>query len=419
MAELQPELVDLVIKHITTADNPLDEVTSTLLNSCLVSHTWRTIAQPMLFAEVPRRSPAKGLARFSDRLFGTLSRYEYLKGYITSLAVDVGDLAHLSRKRLFDLIPQIHELVLVTRSSSSLNTDTGLVEMWANINPSTRLTTICVTTVNKFPIDIFYYAAALKRLHLIDVGFIGFSSTDGSPISNLSAQTQRAKLSDLYLFSQLDKQDIRILSWFLHPQCAFDFSELSTCHIIYTPFPPDTQPKPESHLLIERFLQSLNTPVIRDIGFCPPRTLLKEEADFPRYQIFHNLPSLQSVKVALDEAVQSDQSLIQWVVSQFLPQLSHPERLEELLIPLSFGHDTSYNTSKASLGWDSLDTLLSSDFGPFLNLRRVHVAIHDPTRVTYPQDHLEMMQALKHTITQLLPQLHERNILRVTLSPCK
>ncbi|TFK63290.1 hypothetical protein BDN72DRAFT_329499 [Pluteus cervinus] len=201
MPDFQPELVDLILKHIITIDTPLDEVTLTLLRCCLVSHTWRAFAQPYLFSEVLRRSPARDLSNLSDRLCETLSRYEHLKDYITSLSVDAGGLSDPSRRRLFDLIPHVHELVLVADSSPQALPDHDFAELWAHINPSSRLTTLCINAVSDFPIEIFYHVSALERLHLIDAGFSGFNHSNGSLESGSGpVQTKKPKLSDLYVF---------------------------------------------------------------------------------------------------------------------------------------------------------------------------------------------------------------------------
>ncbi|TFK71589.1 hypothetical protein BDN72DRAFT_958008 [Pluteus cervinus] len=416
MAELQPELVDLVLKHLITLDTPLNEVAPALLNCCLVSHTWRAFAQPLLFSEVLRRYPTRGLSKLSDKLVGTLSTRSYLTKYITSLVVDIGDLSDLSRKRLFDLIPHVHELFLVARSSPTVKPDLNLAHMWANIRPSSRLTTLCLSTVDDIPIEILYHLSALKRLHLIDVGMRDVSREDGSLDSDFCpVETKTIKLSDLYFFTQLEPTDINLLHWFLNPQCAFDLSELSTCHIIYIPSNPDSDK--HNQVLIEQFFLSVNTHVIRDIAFAPPPNLLSEESNFPRYEAFRNFSSLRSVKLVLDESSKTEKTFIEWVVLHFLPQLPHPDQLEELLIPLSFGDDASYDASLASSGWSSLDSLLSLDSGTFSNLNRVQIVLYHPKKQNiYLRYHIDAI-TFKRSIRSLLPRLDEKGILQVGFSP--
>ncbi|TFK71594.1 hypothetical protein BDN72DRAFT_837492 [Pluteus cervinus] len=411
MVELQPELVDIVLKQLITIDTPLTEVSSALLSCCLVSHTWRAFAQPLLFSEVLRRSSR--FEHHSERLIETLSRYEYLNNYVKSLSVDVGDLSEPSRSCLLKLIPRVQELVVVAPSSPIVMPDSAFAELWVNSTPFSCLTTLCLQMVDMFPIDIFYHVPALKRLHLIEAGMSGFSGKDGTPNTGLSIPRERPKLTDLYIFSQLEAHDMDILAWFLHPQCAFDLSDLSTCHVI------DCADYPVRNFHRSGpFLQSVCTPKLRNLGFAPPSHLLEKHDNLPIYEAFRNLPNLQSVKLVLEEPsehVNRYISVISWVALYFLPKLSHPERLQELLIPLSFCNST-LDAVRRVPGWDSLDAVLGSEGSSFRNLDRVHFALlrlEDRTR-SYIMD---PMMAFQPTIPLLLPCLSQRGLLQVGLSP--
>ncbi|TFK70895.1 hypothetical protein BDN72DRAFT_500617 [Pluteus cervinus] len=418
MDALAPELLENILHHVASS-NP-SELAVLLGNCSLVSHKWKEIAQPLLFSKLL----LYGLLYDQVRLHQTLISYPHLHNLVRCIWINLDILPgrselDLDKDALVDLYhqltsnPRFHHIVIKENAESvdlqSYKTLCGLVT-------SSHLTTLSVYELRQFPIGIFYQCTSVRELHIYWSNFSAFESEGDGRLSqdkrpefrsSSNRSTMRPHLLHLYLESAFE-DDVALIKWFLHPDCAFDISGLKTFHFL------DMSDQLESFTLARSLVQRASS-TLESLALDPPTRFTREDYYMlPDYNKFDPLPQLRYLKLSLQEDNFPHASLWPWI-TQFLSSLSHPGRLEELHLACIL---TDYTTEVMDKdhGWEELDLLLASSM-PFT----VHRKFSNLTGVTFgvvnvAAQNREDERRTGRALPSLLPRLQELGILRVTFS---
>ncbi|TFK62806.1 hypothetical protein BDN72DRAFT_902936 [Pluteus cervinus] len=425
MDALPRELLEQILCHASSGLNPLG-LSATLRNFCFVAHRWKDIAQPLLFSKFTRC----GHHYNQIKLLRTLLSCPHLQELVNCMWVepwmmsDEGDGVrygpHSDPDSVLDLY---HQLALKPRFNHLvIKWDTGErrqglheIPSISSLVSSPNLTVISCYRLQGYPIGIFDLCASIRELHLYQSTFSGFYPTGGGRLTrdneweNTLSQT-RPRLLRLYVESA-DSVEAAVLKWFLHPQCAFDISELNTFHYL------DASCQLESY---ERARQIVNrtSSTLEDFCYDPPADLGEENTyTSPRYATFDPLPHLRYLKLSLHQ----DENIWSWVL-HFLSGLAHPEALEELQLPYSLTLPEELIAFEAN-GWERLDSYLTSltflrdgtsaGHRKFLNLKRVRIGF---VSFRWTQNGESRSKNLAEVVPSLVPRCWALGIVEVSSS---
>ncbi|TFK70890.1 hypothetical protein BDN72DRAFT_958507 [Pluteus cervinus] len=415
MDSLALELLEGILYHVYEKLEP-SELSITLRNCSLISHQWKEIAQPLLFLKLL----PYGLLYDRVKLRDTLISYPHLRHLVKCIWIETGR-SQSDGNPLIDLYHQIipNPRHLVIQSGDIVESQS--YKILCDLVSSSHLTVLSVYKVRRFPIGIFYQCACVRELHLYISNFSGFKRDGDGGLSgdntlqpglDHNRSTKRPHLLHLYFESAYD-DDVLLMKWFLHPDCAFDISELKTFHFL------DMSDETSSYDLARTLVQSVSSS-LEDLALDPPTCFSREDCysslDYIR---FDPLPHLRRFKLSLQQDNFPEGSLWPWTIN-FLSGLSYPERLEELELPCIL---TRYMPAKVNKnhGWEELDVLLTSSaplavdepgrHRNFLNLKSVRFGV--VTTSSYKRDR---MRKFGEVLPSLLPRLQGLGLLKVSFS---
>ncbi|TFK60701.1 hypothetical protein BDN72DRAFT_501189 [Pluteus cervinus] len=238
MDPLAPELIGLIFQHIITDCDPR-ELANTFRTCCLVSRKWREIAQPLLFSEYPRFREHS-----SEELFRILDNQPHLQPHIKNLWIhtEVWFEEPLYKDMFRRLAPRLRTLVVTNQVTGGILGGIPLPISEAIISclSTNILTSLSFSEVIGFPISIFYQLPCLRELHLHASTPAGFSIHDADGKLKFEFYSTprlgglKPKLFHLFI-EDANSDQINILDWFIHVECAFDVSELKTFHGFESP----------------------------------------------------------------------------------------------------------------------------------------------------------------------------------------
>ncbi|TFK69376.1 hypothetical protein BDN72DRAFT_617138 [Pluteus cervinus] len=396
------ELVEQILHHASSCLNPSD-LSSTLRSFCLVSHTWDQIAQPLLFSKFIRY----GRSYDQVKLHQTLLSYPHLRDLVECIWVDIGISSsshwvtsnttdsNLDSESTLDLYrqltrnPRFHHIVIKNVNPSEAKPRAQ--EILSSLISSANVTVLSCYRLSRYPIDLFYHCISVRELHLYQSRFSGFErigvgSLEGvqegvarrldenGTHQDLSSSRRRRRPTLLYLYLEALQGDEDILKWFLHPNCAFDISELKTLDFY------DDSCESDSFQRVQEIVARTSSS-LEEVGLHPP-VYLSEVLINVDYTTLASLPQLKCLKISLS----GDENFWPWAI-QLLSSLSHPEHIEELQVSYTLGPSGSEPllSDVQAQGWEGLDLCLTA-FAPssaacptthrkFLNLKRVVIGL--------------------------------------------
>ncbi|TFK70877.1 hypothetical protein BDN72DRAFT_877507 [Pluteus cervinus] len=408
-------------------DSSFQDLSATLRNCSLVSRQWKEIAQSLLFSEFL----LYGRCYNQIKLHQTLISYPHLRDLVKCIWADIrlfSGMHGLDENAVIDLYrqlafsPRLQHVVLKQKQQL---VEPRSFKVFSDLVSSSHLTVLSVYEFRQFPIDILYQCTSVRELHVCRSNFSGFATdSDGALTADTglgnnqgghpSRSAKRPRLLHLY-FEVAYGDDIALIKWLLHPDCAFDISDLKTFHVL------DMSNDLSSYKLARSLAQRVSSS-LEELALDPPtRFSNKEYYLAAEYNTFGPLPHLRCLKLSLQQDEFPSGSLLPWTM-QFLSGLSHPERLEELQLPSILSDHVPENMNKDH-GWEEFDLFLtastpSTDKDPnghrkFLNLNRVRWG-----SVVLSSDPDDVGPAIKtaEVLPSLLPRLHELGILKVSVS---
>ncbi|TFK70880.1 hypothetical protein BDN72DRAFT_958497 [Pluteus cervinus] len=430
MDSLALELLEDILYHVYEDLDPT-ELSNTFRNCSLVSHQWKEIAQPLLFSKFLLH----GRRYDQVKLHQTLISYPHLRDLVRCIWIDIDILSgvpELDSNAVIDLYrqltsnPRLYQIVIQEThkeaDKQSFKTICGLVS-------SSHLTILSLWGLRRFPIGLLYQCTSVRELHIYRSTFSGYSKdgdggltevkeleprSDDNQRGSAGQAPTRPRLARLYLEAAYE-DDVTLMKWFMHPDCAFDISELKTFHFL------DMSNKLNSYALARSLAQSISSS-LEDLALDPP-TIFNQESYYksPEYNRFDPLPQLRRLKLSLQQDDFPDASLLPWTI-QFLSALPHPERLEELHIP-SILTDYKPEAVDKDDGWEDLDLFLTSFTPPtddqptghrrFSNLNSIQLGV--VILYSHPSDD-ERLRTIGKMLPSLLPRSQELGILKVSFS---
>ncbi|TFK71599.1 hypothetical protein BDN72DRAFT_837501 [Pluteus cervinus] len=416
MDDLAFELLEQILEQVSFDSNP-SVLSKTLRRCCLVSHTWKEIAQPLLFSTFTL------YRRYYDlsRLYNTLSAYRHLQGLVKCTWVAP---SMLSSAFFVDILrevvsnPQFRDMIIYR----DFKYQTQSLIVLPSLISSPYITVLSFYRVTWCPIWMLYQCTSVRELHIYKSSFSGLRSDDAgelvidkkagcllkNPGGDSSCLKDRPHLQHLYLESA-ESGDIILLKWFLHPDCAFDVSTLKTFHCL------DMSNDITLFLLARKLVQRV--PSLEELALDPP-TDLSEGLGYisPEYPTFDPLPRLRRLKLSLQQ--EDDINLWPWTI-RFLSGLAHPERLEELQLPCTIPDGKMRRWAFRS-GWNDLDAFLTSHLdndGPpgrrrFSNLRRISVSA---VRSSNEEDKRQL-RGFEAELAQCIPRLKKLGVVQISHS---
>ncbi|TFK59483.1 hypothetical protein BDN72DRAFT_608956 [Pluteus cervinus] len=366
MTLLPVELVSLILDHAAQSYSPT-ELAASFTSFSLVSRDWNAFAQPVLFSRFTRYKQHYT----SSPLIKTLLSHHNLRPHAKALWID-GHWYHseTETKLLFALLPQMLELGIWHSGYTKLLSSSTLNDA---VMASGNLTSLCLQSLEDFPIDLFDHWVSLEELYVRNTVMAGFSRFTGEPTTISQSTTgHRPRLRRLQLeIYRLDERST--LAWLAHPQCIFDLTLIRTFHL-------------NSHLShvadnydeIARDLMSICAPSIEDLVVAAPST---SEQNGPllsssRTSVACELQRVRVLRFRFLEqgSIVEKVAVVSWITA-FLSVLAQPGILEEIWIPglLPHNHLELGQMTEAYTGFTALLTSL-----PFKKLQRIWIAYHEP-----------------------------------------
>ncbi|TFK69375.1 hypothetical protein BDN72DRAFT_840471 [Pluteus cervinus] len=431
---IPPELVEKILHHTSSGLNP-SELSSTLRCFCLISHTCKQIAQHLLFSKFIRY----GCSYNQIKLHQTLLSYPHLRDLVECIWVDIGissssstqvtsnttDL-NLDSESTLDLYrqltrsPRFHHIVI----KGSFEAKPRAQEILSSLVSSANVTVLSCYRLSRYHIDLFYHCISVRELHLYYSSFSGLERLregilegvggmvcrldDNGTRQNLSSNCRRPRLSHLCI--EPWKGDEDILMWFLHPNCAFDLSELKTLDVY-----DESGACQKLQELITHTSSSLEK-----VGLQPPVYFFGMLVDVDDVT-FPSLPRLRCLKICID----GQGNLWHRAIIKLLSSVSHPEHLEELQLSYTLAPSGSEPRLPGDqmLGWKTLDLCLTA-FAPssaadptlhwkFLNLKKVIIGL--VARKWAGRGEIRSRK-LAEVLPEILPRLSALNLVEVSFS---
>ncbi|TFK74099.1 hypothetical protein BDN72DRAFT_100399 [Pluteus cervinus] len=361
---LPPEIVEVVLRQGCFNSSP-QEISSLLRTSCLVCQTWKSIAQPLLFSEQPLSRSIQ--QRTPSRFVTGLVKYPHLRPYVKCVwfCYDWISAEYL----LAELLPRVQEFTIQGQRypiDPPLAVLALLQKLPVAALSSGLLTRLCLTEVLDFPVQVFYHCPTLCELLIEDSTFVGFSLETGgihnlyngngdnhvaclrpagANIAHDLADCKRPRLRSLSIENSGpidDSEDIDtdlwILLWLTHSECAFDFGSLQSLH-----FKALACQGPALTALISKLFDVV-FPSLRHLSWTFPEPNLviyypyiarrAPECLTAFARASPKLLNLSRLTLAVKD-YHGPLSSLPWI-PDLLQHLPHPEKLQELIIPVTY-----------------------------------------------------------------------------------
>ncbi|TFK70706.1 hypothetical protein BDN72DRAFT_838645 [Pluteus cervinus] len=357
-----------------------------LLPCCLVSRSWRAIAQPLLFSRVviDCRSRKEEL----DPVYKTVSENPHLRSYIQALWINNLGLPSLKTfEALGPLLPRLGQLRIHTCDYPESSAP-ALERVFLTMFASERLTSLSFLDV-AIPVGLFSHCTALRELDLREATFHGMDD----PVPTKTTHRPKLRLQSLCVFST-KMEHVEVMEWFLTSRCPFDWSDLRTLCI------SERSDLPRGHEVLCQFVEHVS-PSLENLLFDPPLQccLIPPTADIPTFPRLN----LRIAALGVREELVEDQNPIPWMMD-FLSRLPHPRTVQEIYFHGSMKHNVEAEEWGDS--WMKLDALLTSQ-------RFDHVKVVD--FFIYDGLHGEELEELTKSMRELLPNLFGQGKLLLSL----
>ncbi|TFK70666.1 hypothetical protein BDN72DRAFT_958628 [Pluteus cervinus] len=372
MVELPPEIIETFLEYLN--GDTLERNTH-LLRCCLVSKSWYSIAQPLLFSAVRMtrghwESPKRSAKQMIQILCKTLEESSHTRRYIQTLSVEVKSTTSITP--LLRLLKDLRCLRFAfshTQAPSTLPPD--LLLYIPDLFRSERFTSLSLTSVRDFPLSLFAQCLALQELALSRVTFSGLD--DALP----RMDAPRPQLRTFVLFN-VSWDEVTIFSWLTASRSSFDLSKLTTFIAM------DRSDSPGIYEKICEFV-SFVSGSLENLSLDPPTD--GQSSGMLRVDRLRNL---RTISVWLLQDAEDSINLLPPILD-ILRKLPNPGILEMVELPSEFPPSRFLNELPLSAeimhsqGWTEFDSLLSSS--AFHNLRVVKITAYEvedvPTGLEY------------------------------------
>ncbi|TFK70708.1 hypothetical protein BDN72DRAFT_838647 [Pluteus cervinus] len=383
MDAIPPEIVTEFVTYFNHESN--ENVRRANLCSCsLVSRTWRSVAQPLLFSRVILR-----LAPFIFRTPSARTLPGQLK--IRSFVDVISQSPHLSQhtgalwieEPVSTALPILESIATAIPTLKQIRIFDGIYSETRHLLPclksllnSEHLTGLSLLSV-EISLEIFSNCPGLRELELRDSKLF---QTEVTQASNMAPVVSRAR-------PRLDSLSIsatsleRILPSLTVPEDVLDLSRLR----ILALYDSNRLPIPYA-MFYSQFVDKVS-PSLECINLRPPTT-------YPRYLLlppFPKMKNLRCLSASLRDAHgNSPSDSFPWIVD-LLSNLPHPEKLEEVYLHGTFRLEfkrAEFNPQDENRRqrWTQLDTIMTSPI--FVRVRTVSICFYDDLSQEDKRDNL-------------------------------
>ncbi|TFK74100.1 hypothetical protein BDN72DRAFT_100343 [Pluteus cervinus] len=199
------------------------------------------------------------------------------------------------------------------------------------------------------------------------------------------------------------KYESGILLWLISPGCAFDLESLETLH-----FAVLSRLDARLFGLMKTLFETVFPPLKSFSWSLPGPAHDVDEWLIPLKRASSRLENVSKLTIAVEDY--SPASSVPWI-PDFLQHLPHPDKLREVIIPVTFQRWVYLEDIRES--WDHLGILFSSQTSlSFSSLRRLHIGLW--VRVGGENTEKDIRKFLSFTFCDL----DEKGILKITRSEC-
>ncbi|TFK64198.1 hypothetical protein BDN72DRAFT_846815 [Pluteus cervinus] len=386
MSILPAELIEDILEHVY-GEYRSPEAPSDLYRCALVSHTWRAISQSLIFSELllcaAHEERVKTLLVAQSCHFRQYVRKAWIKD----------DGGSDSIKEFLNWLPNIQGLYVLCCGPISKSFEHPSSEA---ISILRNLTSLGLSTLTSFPVELFYHCCSLRELKINGSTF----DVDTADQERFSTHSSISSLHSLHVAGVLS--DMRILEWMLTPQCPFELTALKTLRV------SDRSDELQPYEWIQKIVRSCG-PTLRDLMIDPPTSLVLQDPELTPESLLYpsTLSNLRVITISIWQEINNYTNYVPWM-NAFVSSLPVPNRLEEIRIPTVFmfsrpdGNDAQIEADMSVYGWEALDTVLTLDH---VKLKKVVFGVYGLDR---PRG-----QILRSLLREKLPQLDGSGILEI------
>ncbi|TFK70677.1 hypothetical protein BDN72DRAFT_877633 [Pluteus cervinus] len=362
-----------------------------LLRCCLVSRSWCSIAQPLLFSAVRMRAPKRNSEEMIQIFRKTLEESPHTRKYIQTLSIEIQDATPIT-----PLLRLVNDLRCLRFSFSpfmripSLPPD--LLLSVPNLFQSERFTSLSLKRVRNVPVGLFAHCVALQELALSRVTFTGLAEFPPE------TDAPRPQLRALVLFN-IFWDEMAILSWLTDPRCSFNLSNLTTFIAM------DRSGSLQVYQKICEFVSFVSGSLENMLLDLPT----DGTSQLSGMLQVDRLRNLRSISIWLLQDVEDSVNLLPPILD-ILKRLPNPGLLEKVELPSSFHSSGVLNEVLLSVdtmhsqGWSEFDSILGSS--AFHSLRSVEITAYTVPDVPTGLQYIGLF-------TSALPALFESGKLRI------
>ncbi|TFK70153.1 hypothetical protein BDN72DRAFT_566774 [Pluteus cervinus] len=354
MVEIPPEIVELFLYQL----NASEKRKTNLKNCCIVSHTWRSIAQPLLFSSLTLHTETSNTETLAETVIQSPQLIPYVDYFCISGRIDSAYDTIINVARIAaNLNPCTLQLWWTfSRVRRRVELHSSIISILPSLLSSTRLTTLHLLNVTNFPATFFRHCTVLTALSL---SCCTFSETD-QPDSTLSIRLTRPKLHNLTLLADKPSpEELHFLDWCIQPYCPLDLSELK----VFTNASMPTQ----AFEIVCRFVKVIGRS-LEAMSVDPNHLHLGPTYIFPPFPA-EGLCNLRSLTITMVLAYMTPTTVhFSWVID-LLSNLPKPNLLNQLILDCVFNLPGRPRPDIRPHDWDELDRVLS--LAAFANLENL------------------------------------------------
>ncbi|TFK70663.1 hypothetical protein BDN72DRAFT_838612 [Pluteus cervinus] len=377
MADIPPEIIEIFVLYL---HEDISARHTHLARCCLVSRSWYTIAQPLLFSVIKiatgesDRQDIKSDPWTIPTFINTLEESPHIQNFVHSLSIEVKGATSL--QPLLRLLKELHRLRLFFSHyapPSKFHPDYFLCVH--DVFRSDRFTSLSLTTIRDFPVGVFSHCVALQELALSRVTF---ASLDADPPPR-SSTGPKPQLHTLVIFSILN-EEISILPWLTNPSNPLDVSKLKTFLAM------DRSDSVSIHRTVCKFASFVSSSLEVLLIDSP---IDNEPSGILQVDEFMNL---RTIMLWLFQDFEDSINMLPPIID-ILRRLPNPRILEEVELLCEFPESEYQDASLLSFedmvtqGWSEFDTLLTSS--GFHNLGLVKLTVYNVAHGLTGQNYID------------------------------
>ncbi|TFK70707.1 hypothetical protein BDN72DRAFT_838646 [Pluteus cervinus] len=391
MVDIPVDILQEFIAYLHTEKNDTNR-RKHLLSCCLVSHYWKSIAQPILFSRVILRTKS---SERTELFAEAITQFPHLQRLVVALWLEGP----------FHECPKLKQIAEALQTLQQIRIHIGdiprpiaLIPVLPGLLRSERLTSLSILDV-PIPVRLLNQCISLRELELREATLTGVDEALNSPAI---IRTNRPRLKLLSFFAR-KIAETRILKWLMStPHCLLDVSQVEIVLL------SDRSGTVEGHQIYCDFLRYI-APSVRILFLDPPL----EYSDIPpslHMPPFPGMTDIRVVSLGMRENYYSACNPLPWMVD-FLGNIPCPHLIEEVYIHGALESELSKEEPDSLQqgwpeSWASLDTsLTSSRFG---HVKKIHMYLYDE----FPSQ--EKREALANLLTRKLPTIASQNRLAFT-----